>query len=328
METKFLRFYLYSAIIISFINLVITAMYRITPSVAVNVIMGLATFFEVILIIITIIIIFHCFIHKIEKAFSILPVSYIVLYFVFAIYGTIIMFMGHNPLEFSSPPTIIGWILTDIYYILVVGYGIHLLRKKDLWKRIENQKKIKKEISTLGIVSIVVGLISFVPLIGFFLGIAAIILGILALTVKKSKLGWIGLILGIMGILITVGLYGGLFYFGYVKEDGIFHEMREEQSRDMLPSTVNAIEGYKARYGSYPSALVNLSQISDNPYMIYDPLQMDIFNPTNMEYYYEKKGDSYYLFSRGADGEPFTEDDIHPEFEDFPGLIGYEKPTK
>ena len=53
---------------------------------------------------------------------------------------------------------------------------------------------------TLGIVS------------GFFLGIAAIVLGILGIKKNKSKLGIIGIVLGIVTLILAILSYGGFFY--------------------------------------------------------------------------------------------------------------------
>ncbi|GEM_PF-6923215 len=76
----------------------------------------------------------------------------------------------------------------------------------------------KEESNTLGIVSIVFGVLSFIPLIGFLTGIIAIIFGIIAIKKDKSKLGIIGLVLGIVGFLITIAL--AVLFIGFF---GIAH---------------------------------------------------------------------------------------------------------
>ena len=98
---------------------------------------------------------------------------------------------------------------------------------------VEQQQKSK----TLGIVSIVLGAVSFIPLIGLVTGIVAIILGIIDIRKNKSKLGIIGLTLGILGILVTIGLYGSLFYFGFIQRGGVYDDLRLQMvSEQNLPT--------------------------------------------------------------------------------------------
>jgi hypothetical protein len=194
---------------------------------------------------------------------------------------------------------------------------------------------VKKEVnkSKIGTVSIVLGAISFIPLIGLFTGIAAIILGIIDIKKNKSKLGIIGLVLGIIGILITIGLYLSLFYFGFVQRGGIYDELRIKMVQEQqLPNTINAIEAYNARFGKYPDKISDLKQISSDPWIYLDQLQFvkQAFNGQNESeqtyFYYENRGNTYYLFSKGVDGQPFTQDDIFPLANSTIGNIGYRHP--
>ena len=43
-------------------------------------------------------------------------------------------------------------------------------------------------------------------------------------------------------------------------------------------------------------------------------------------FYYENKRDTYYLFSKGVDGQPFTQDDVFPLDNSTLGNIGYRHP--
>ena len=190
---------------------------------------------------------------------------------------------------------------------------------------VEQQPQQQKS-KTLGIVSIVLGAISFIPLFGFFLGIAAIVVGIIDMKKNKSKLGLIGLILGIIGMLVTIGLYGGLFYFGFMQRGGVYDDLRTTMVQEtQLPNTINAIEAYKARFGSYPEKIDDLKKVSNDPLIVVDQLQAANLKTEDNTFYYENKGDYYYLFSKGVDGQPFTEDDVFPVMEDA-GNIGYRKP--
>lgn len=190
-----------------------------------------------------------------------------------------------------------------------------------------------KNSNTLGIVSVVLGAVSLIPLIGLLTGIIAIILGIIAIKKEKSKLGIIGLILGILGILITIVLFGLLFYFGFVQRGGVFDELRTKMVQEQqLPNTVNAIEGYKARFGKYPEKIEDLKKVANDPWIIMDQLQLvnQALTGQNLSeqsyFYYENKGDTYYLFSRGIDGQPFTQDDVFPIINETAGSLGYRKP--
>src|SRR3989344_6747086 len=197
-----------------------------------------------------------------------------------------------------------------------------------------NNMSKKQSSKTLGIVSIVLGAISFIPLIGFFIGIFAIIVGIVDIKKNKSKLGLLGLILGILGIFITIGLYGSLFYFGFVQRGGVYDDLRSQMESDNnLPNAVNAIEAYKARFGKYPNTIEDLKQISNDPLIFIDQMQLvkKVSNPneTNNEglyFYYQNNGETYVVFSKGIDGQPFTEDDIYPKLTGDLGDIGYRKP--
>jgi len=187
--------------------------------------------------------------------------------------------------------------------------------------------KKEKKSSTLGIISIVLGVISFIPLIGFFIGFVAGGLGIVDMKKNKSKLGLIGLILGIVGILITVILYGSLFYFGFVQRGGVYDDLRATMVEEtQLPNTINAIESYKARFGSYPEKIEDLEKVSTDPWIAIDQLQAANLKAEDKTFYYETTGDTYYLFSRGPDGVPFTDDDVFPKFTGDIGNIGYTEP--
>jgi len=194
-------------------------------------------------------------------------------------------------------------------------------------KMVEQQKS-----KTLGVISIVLGAISFIPLIGFFAGIIAVILGIIDIKKNKSKLGVIGLILGIVGILITIGIYGSLFYVGFVQKDGVYDDLRSKMvSEQNLPNTINAIEAYKVRFGKYPDTIEDIKKISNDPFVIIDQMQMikkalESNRDNDTYFYYQNNGETYYVFSKGVDGQPFTEDDIFPKLTGDLGDVGYRKP--
>jgi len=79
--------------------------------------------------------------------------------------------------------------------------------------------------SGFAITSLVLGIASFIPLVGLLLGLLAIIFGIIAKSkIKKGiysgkGLSTSGIILGVLGIIVPFALYGLLFYFGFFAED-------------------------------------------------------------------------------------------------------------
>lgn len=190
-------------------------------------------------------------------------------------------------------------------------------------------RSVESKPKALGIISIVLGVLSFIPFFGIFIGIVAIIIGIVDIVKNKSKLGIIGLVLGVIGILISIGVYGSLFYFGFFKKGGVYDDLRIEMAKKQLTDTINAIEAYKARFGEYPERIQDLEKISDA--LVYTD-QLQIVNQirqtgsNDTTFFYENKGDFYYLFSRGIDGEAFTNDDIFPLLDGDIGTLGYREP--
>lgn len=171
------------------------------------------------------------------------------------------------------------------------------------------QQTIKKHKSGFAITSLVLGIISFFPLIGVVIGILAVIFGIVALVqIKKNELGGkgmgiVGIILGVCGILFTVILYGSIFYFGFVAKEGPFKEVRIEASQQVLKQDAGTLELYKKQKGYYPESL---DMAREEGYTIYG---VDHYmNPLFYKVSEDRK--SYELRSLGVDGEYGTEDDI------------------
>ena len=160
----------------------------------------------------------------------------------------------------------------------------------------------------------VIGGLSFIPMIGIIFGLIAIIWGIV-----KYKKGGRGLVIvGTGGILFTIVLYGGLFYFGFVKKGGIYDDLRQKSAKWEVTKLVETIEFYKLQNGHYPESLEVLAKSAskNNPAFVHDPTQINIFDNTSHTYFYYEvieNGDAYYLLSVGPDKKPFTADDILPD---------------
>jgi hypothetical protein len=160
---------------------------------------------------------------------------------------------------------------------------------------------------SVGCLAYTIGGASFIPLIGVFFGLIAIVWGIVR---RVRSL----IMLGACGILFTIVIYSALFYFGFHQRGGVYDKMRAQMAATMLNSAVKEIEYYKLQHGHYPASLQDLDTK--------DPKKLPtIFDPTAMErkgadkyFYYEldASGTSYFLRSVGPDGIPFTADDILP----------------
>lgn len=115
----------------------------------------------------------------------------------------------------------------------------------------------------LAIASLILGLISFIPLLGVLTGIIAIILGAIGLSkIKKGgvggkKLAIAGIILGVLGILFSIILYGSLFYFGFVAKGGPFDAPKKQLSQQILTQNAGYLELYKKNTGLIPRAWKN-----------------------------------------------------------------------
>ena len=160
----------------------------------------------------------------------------------------------------------------------------------------------------MGCAGYVVGGLSFIPLIGIPFGIVAIIWGL----VRRV---WALVGLGAGGILFTVVLYSSLFYFGFHQRGGVYDKLREQLAVTMLNSTIKEIEFYKLQHGYYPAALSDLeTKDIRKPVFTIDPTAMQRSGDKNASFFYEvtPDGSGYFLRSAGADGVPFTADDLLP----------------
>lgn len=172
-------------------------------------------------------------------------------------------------------------------------------------------KNNKNQTSGLAIASLVLGIVSFFPLIGVILGILAIVFGFIARSnIKRYNLKGLGfatagIILGILGILFTFILYGSLFYFGFVAKDGPFQEVKIEASKQILTQDTGLLELYKQKYGRYPTTLEEAQKAN------YTIFGTDHFLKPFC-YKVSENGKSYELKSPGPDKECNTNDDIYP----------------
>jgi hypothetical protein len=155
--------------------------------------------------------------------------------------------------------------------------------------------------------------ISFIPLLGVPFGIVVIVWGFVARRRGGARL----VLLGAIGICITLVVYGALFYFGFYQRGGKVDELRAKLAQTMLTQAVREIEYYKIQNGRYPASLDEIVAPPDRPRFatLYDPM-VGIEpgrKPTFFYYELQPDGAHYYLLSVGPDAKAFTADDILPD---------------
>lgn len=186
----------------------------------------------------------------------------------------------------------------------------------------ELPKKRPGKADRLGPLPYVIGGISFVPLLGVPFGIVAIIWGLL--TGRKG--GRSLALMGVGGIAVSVVLYGGLFYFGFVQRDGIYDELRTSMAQLSLNSLVKHIEFYRVTHGEYPDSLQEVvDSVLENGLdivMVQDPRQMPWQNEPGLFYYRKADNAHYYLRAVGPDGDPWSEGSLGPQVETGQGTLG------
>jgi hypothetical protein len=147
------------------------------------------------------------------------------------------------------------------------------------------------------------GLLCLIPLVGAFVGLGLLLYGII-----KYKDKWLSLI-GAFGILFTVALYSGLFY--YMKYGDLSKQGFASISQMQLNSLVRNIEFYKLQHGQYPDSLKQLRK--EDPFVPIDDAIQTVQGRGYSEYNYKRFGEKYILFSSGQDGIPNTKDDLYPK---------------
>ncbi|MGN6602406.1 MAG: type II secretion system protein GspG [Ginsengibacter sp.] len=158
------------------------------------------------------------------------------------------------------------------------------------------------------------GLLGLIPLVGFFVGIALFLYGVIKY--KDRKL----IIIGIACMLFTVIAYSSLFYYGFISQAG--KKGWADMSQMQLNSLIKNVEYYKIENGHYPDSLQQLEK-KDEFVFIEDPLK-SVWDK-NRNFNYKNLGDRYLLFSSGIDGIANTKDDIYPQVDTANKNIGWIK---
>ena len=147
------------------------------------------------------------------------------------------------------------------------------------------------------------GLLGFIPLVGFFVGIGLTLYGLIKYKDKKL------IVIGVFCMLFTVFVYSfmifGLDKFEVVKEGHV------KMAQLQINGLIKDIEFYKLENDKYPDSLEQLVN-NESFVSIHDPIKGT--NPNGSDVFiYKNLGDKYLLFSVGLDGKPNTKDDIYPK---------------
>jgi hypothetical protein len=196
---------------------------------------------------------------------------------------------------------------------------LHNRSGRELFRRAYRVIKLSKAIGAAvnteekekhGVGAFLLAGISFIPLIGIFTGIICIVIAVVGGKSNSKLLG----ILGFAGIMLSVVLYGSIFYSMF-KDDGIAKRF-EPHAISTMTSLVRHIEYYKLQNGAYPESMEAIRKNLKEGEMVFT---FDVSGPINIgeqqrDFYYEviNSGDNYLLFGVGSDSIPFTEDDIFP----------------
>lgn len=150
---------------------------------------------------------------------------------------------------------------------------------------------------------VLLGILAITPILG---GIISLGLLVLSLTIYRNK---VLMIIGIIGILVTILFCFRLIYYG--SHRGPFDQSRVITAKERMRDIFREIELYKLSYGKYPD---NLNELKNNypQLIIHDPIQDVNAKLSDHNFYYKVIGSKYYFFSKGFDGKPFTKDDILP----------------
>jgi hypothetical protein len=147
------------------------------------------------------------------------------------------------------------------------------------------------------------GLLGLIPIVGGCVGVGLLLYGLI-----RYKDKWLSII-GAVSILITIVYH---FAFLYQNEYSLKHKkIIEHISQKDLNQLVKDVEFFKLQYGKYPDSL---DEMLTKQYgvIVTDIIQI-LQKRSNIDFYYQKVGEKYMLFSLGEDGLPNTKDDIYPK---------------
>lgn len=159
----------------------------------------------------------------------------------------------------------------------------------------------------------VIGFGSLVPFAGVLFALVSLVVGL----IKIHQGGWKLFILAFLGFGVTGGGTYYIYYQAFLSQDNAVAQGLQKATEDHLTGLVQGIEAYKEKNGKYPAVLSDLPKVPGQSRPLYDVITMrgSWKNAGFFIYDVQPDGQTYYLFSRGLDGEGFTADDIFPRLD-------------
>lgn len=157
-----------------------------------------------------------------------------------------------------------------------------------------------------------IGGLSFAPFVGFIFGSVAVVWGLALWKTTGKRL----VVIGLVGMLCSFALQAGLYRFGFIGRDGIPAPARDPLAQGALNALVPQLEAYKKQHGRYPKSLITLAKAAgvNDHVLIYDPTFAPGPGQQRRLFHYRRlKNGGYFLLGLGADGKPYTADDLLPE---------------
>ena len=130
MKDLFLKIYVWTLIVMAVLNIFLGTGYRFFPSPWLLAPIYVITLIEIVVWISSVVMIFYVPIKKLEKVHLILPIFYVISFLALAVYGGILTLRGIDVLDMSYFPNIIGYVLSEIFYLFQIVVGAYLLKKK------------------------------------------------------------------------------------------------------------------------------------------------------------------------------------------------------
>jgi hypothetical protein len=141
------------------------------------------------------------------------------------------------------------------------------------------------------------GLLGIVPILGIFIGVILLFIG---LKQKDRKL----ILIGLVDILISLAIEN--LFIKRLENTGFMHKAEERSAQNAINMAAVGIETFKSHNGNYPDSLAQIG-----PYPKLDPFHFGSQKPVYFNY--KKLDIGYILFSPGYDKIPNTGDDIYPQ---------------
>ena len=154
------------------------------------------------------------------------------------------------------------------------------------------------------------GWASFLPVLGLFTGVAALVLGANKLKAGGAKLA----VLALAGILFNLLAALPMARFAFRHYSSVaMPSVYQTLSKRYLKETVMALEYYKLVHGAYPTGLDELKGDGTNTYLHDASAGLDLAKIRQPHAYTLQKGGLHYqLMDAGPDGVTGTADDIYP----------------